>query len=330
MDTTDRAGHQRLSLEALGTWRDLGLGMFLHFGMSTFDGDEFSRGDRPSSTYAPDRLDVDQWVGVAADLGCRYAVLTTKHVSGHALWPSALTDYHVGTSACPTDVVEAFVAACARRGIQPGFYYCSWDNHHLLGSVTPTCGGDWRWKHTSRAYEDFQMAQLTELAKRYGAPVCWWIDIPSILSHGFRRDLYQRLAELTPSSLIMMNGGITDGVDQPRPENWPSDLIAVETRLPPAGAASGDHQGHDPWRTVLGQRYHLPGEVSDTILAGKWFWTPEARVRPDHDLLGLTLAGRSRGCNVLLNAPPDRHGRLPDDQVAALRRLRRNLDLVGG
>jgi alpha-L-fucosidase len=66
----------------------------------------------------------------------KYAVLTTKHVAGHCLWPTKLNDYHVGTSGNKTDVVEAFVNACEKRGVLPGFYYCSWDNHNRFGSRT--------------------------------------------------------------------------------------------------------------------------------------------------------------------------------------------------
>ena len=38
------SGDQRLSLEKLRAWEELGYGMFIHFGMSTFDGDELSKG----------------------------------------------------------------------------------------------------------------------------------------------------------------------------------------------------------------------------------------------------------------------------------------------
>src|SRR4051794_27434984 len=96
-------GAQRLSLDALHRWESLGFGMFIHFGMSTFDGDEFSRGDKPSRAYAPDRLDVEQWIQVARDSGISYAVLTAKHVAGHCLWPTRHNDYHVGTSGNTTD-----------------------------------------------------------------------------------------------------------------------------------------------------------------------------------------------------------------------------------
>src|SRR5438093_1302814 len=79
-------------------WESLGYGMFIHFGMSTFVGKELPGGQDPSSTYAPDKLDVDQWVQVARDAGMKYAVLTAKHVAGHCLWPSKFTDYDVETS----------------------------------------------------------------------------------------------------------------------------------------------------------------------------------------------------------------------------------------
>jgi len=133
-------GDQRLSLTALQAWEALRFGLFLHFGLSTFTGKELPPGDDPATLYAPDRLDVDQWVCVARDAGMKYAVLTAKHVAGHCLWPSRHTDYHVGNSGNRTDVVEAFVTACAKRGVMPGLYYCSWDNHHTFGSQTPSGG----------------------------------------------------------------------------------------------------------------------------------------------------------------------------------------------
>src|SRR5258708_8175638 len=81
-------GSQRLRIEKLNQWEALGYGMFIHFGMNTYDGEELSRGDKPASFYKPDKLDVNQWIGVARDAGMKYAILTTKHVPGFCLWPS--------------------------------------------------------------------------------------------------------------------------------------------------------------------------------------------------------------------------------------------------
>jgi alpha-L-fucosidase len=44
--------------------------------------------------------------------------------------PTVTNRHHIGTSWNKTDVVKAFVNVCERRGVLPGFYYCSWDNHN--------------------------------------------------------------------------------------------------------------------------------------------------------------------------------------------------------
>ncbi|MCX6970328.1 MAG: hypothetical protein NTV93_09270 [Verrucomicrobia bacterium] len=62
---TCKPGTQRLSIEQLQKWEALKFGMFIHYGMSTYTGSELPDGSHPSTLYAPDNLDVDQWVSVA-------------------------------------------------------------------------------------------------------------------------------------------------------------------------------------------------------------------------------------------------------------------------
>jgi alpha-L-fucosidase len=318
MDNAQQEGAQRLPLACLRAWESLQYGMFIHFGMSTYDGDELSRGNKPSTLYAPDRLDVDQWVSVARDAGMKYAVLTTKHVAGHCLWPSKHTDYHVGTSGNTTDVVEAFVKACERRGVMPGFYYCSWDNHHLFGSLTPSMTA-WDDAFTTRAYQDFQSAQIEELLTQYGKVGEVWIDIPMLLPRGYRHDLYDQIAGLQPDAVIMMNNGVSDGTKFSVETAWPSDLITLERFLP------NSHTGHVKWREIEGKSYYLPGEVCDPI--GKdWFFTDRDKPRSDAELLGMHLVSVSRGTNLLLDVGPDRHGLIPTAIVDALNRLQKNIE----
>ncbi len=326
-------GAQRLSLDALHRWEALGYGMFIHFGMSTYDGEEFSRGDKPSTLYNPTHLDVDQWVSVARDAGMKYAVLTTKHVAGHCLWPTRKNDYHVGTSSNKTDVVAAFVKACERRGVMPGFYYCSWDNHNRFGSLTPSdlgplrqAGGTYNSTlppaYVTREYEDFQLAQLEELLTGYGKIGEVWIDIPAVLTMDYRARLYHQIAKWQPQTVIMMNHGVGDGSVMNGGKVWPTDLLAIERFLPNSGTA------HVCWRTVLGKRHYIPGEVCDPI--GKdWFWAEGDRPRSDAELLGMYLVSRSRHTNLLLDVPPDRTGVIPQFHVDALRRLRANIDKLG-
>ncbi|UCG47284.1 MAG: alpha-L-fucosidase [Phycisphaerales bacterium] len=324
-----RRGSQRLSLEELGRWEQMRYGMFIHFGMSTFVGNELPDGKAPASTYAPDRLDVEQWISVARDAGMKYAVLTAKHVAGHCLWPSRHTDHTVANSTDKTNVVEKFVRACEKRRIKPGFYYCSWDNHNRFGSRTPSDGGDWNGMnsfprtrakdlppYTTSLYQSFQTAQITELLTDYGPVAELWIDIPGVLGRGYRKFLYRYVADLQPDVVIMMNSGISDGADYNVAYAWPSDLIAIERRVPP-------ETGHNKWRTIEGREYYMPGEVCDPI--GKsWFHLPGDAPRPDKELLRQFQVCRDRGVNLLLNVPPDRHGVIPDQYVEALMRLRKN------
>ena len=114
-------GSQRLSLAQLRSWESLRYGMFIHFGMSTFVHDEFADGKAPATAYAPDRLDVDQWVSVARDAGMKYILLTTKHVAGHCLWPSKHTDYTVAQSANGPTWSSSFAALARSEGCCRGF-----------------------------------------------------------------------------------------------------------------------------------------------------------------------------------------------------------------
>ena len=111
----------------LAEWEGLKYGMFIHFGMSTFTGDELDDGKSASTTYAPTQLDVRQWVRTAKQAGMKYMVLTAKHHSGHCLWDSADYDYDVATSGDKTDVVAEFMKACKEEGIKPGIYYAILD-----------------------------------------------------------------------------------------------------------------------------------------------------------------------------------------------------------
>ena len=319
-ETTNERGHQRLSLEKLKAWEALGYGMFLHFGMSTYDGDELSKGDKPSTFYAPDKLDVDQWTSIARDAGIQYAVLTTKHVSGHCLWPSRHTDYHVGTSGNKTDVVEAFVRACEKRGVMPGFYYCAWDNHHHFDSITPNSTG-WMYAYSTPESQEFQWKQLTELLTSYGKIGEIWLDIPWMNSREFRHKLYAHLAKLQPDALIVTNSGFGDGTKLQTNLVWPTDVVTMERWLP------NSKDKFRSWREVEGKQYYMPGEVCDPI-GDAWFYQDNDQPRSDAELLGMYMVSRGRNANLLLNVGPDKHGLIPDRYRDALMRLRRNIDRI--
>lgn len=337
-DDSRKRGHQRLSIRQLQTWEALQYGMFIHFGLNTFLEQELPKQRVSASVFAPDRLDVDQWVSVARDAGMKYAVLSVKHVTGHCLWPSKHTDYSVANSGNRTDIMGEFVNSCQKRGVLPGFYYCSWDNGHRFGSKThdrsegygvyvkpPVFTNlrngmvvhpdkpEYLAAYTTSLYQDFVTAQMTELLTEYGPIVEVWIDIPGVLGQGYRKFLYDHITTLQPNTVVVANHGMNDGSEFREAYAWPCDGISIEQNLPP-------ETGFQNWRTIKGRECYIAGECCATSSAN-WFHIPGEQPKPDKELAQLYHGCRARGVNLLLNIPPDKHGLIQDSYIQALARL---------
>jgi len=71
----------------------------------------------------------------------------------------------------------------------------------------------------------------------------------------------------------------------------------------------------------------VPGECDVSIRPG-WFWHPNEEPKSLDELLEIYFRSVGRNCVLLLNVPPDRHGRLAGADVARLRELRAALDAI--
>ena len=78
---------------------DLELGLFIHFGLSTYTGQISGDGRQPASKFNPTgEIDCDQWMEAAKLMGAKYAVLTARHEGGFCLWQTDTTEYSVKNS----------------------------------------------------------------------------------------------------------------------------------------------------------------------------------------------------------------------------------------
>ena len=128
------------------------------------------------------------------------------------------------------------------------------------------------------------------------------------------------IGQLQSDMVVMMNTGIGDGSKFPISYAWPSDLIAIERRMPPSDT------GHRKWCSIEGKEYYIPGEVCDPI--GKsWFYISGDDPRSDSELLEQFQFCRQRGTNFLLNVPPNKNGLICHDYVQALMKLRKNANI---
>lgn len=143
---------------------DRRFGMFLHFGINTFNNTEWSDGKLPIESYCPTAIDADSWVKTAYEAGMNYVIIITKHHDGFCLWDTNTTTYSINYSPNKTDVVKAVADACKKYGVKLGLYYSLWDRHEKCYK-------------NDEDYVQYMEKHLRELMDdRYGEVVELWFD----------------------------------------------------------------------------------------------------------------------------------------------------------
>ncbi len=262
--------------------------MFFHFGVRTFyEGHtDWDGAPMDAAAFAPDGLDCGQWIRTAAAGGARYAVMTAKHHDGFALWPSAYTDYSVKASPWrggKGDVVREFTDACRKYGLRAGLYY----SPAQFGSV----------KLDSRAYDDYFIAQITELLTQYGKIDYLWFDGCGCEGHTFDTARIVKTIRALQPEILLFN-------------LWDPDTRWVgneDGAAPPDAAYEADGR-------------FLPYECDCKLRPQNWFWSENDAhtLRSLRNLEGLYDLSVGRGGNLLLNVGPDRHGRIPAADAARI------------
>ncbi len=179
------------------------LGLFMHWGIHSVAGAQPSwdmianyryggKVSPPDKYYAlaeqfnPQHYDPDKWLKAAKAAGFTYAVLTTKHHDGYALWPSK---YGIGTQQYMhgRDLLKPYVDACRANGLKVGFYFSPRDWHYP-GLMVPNEYDADKWHDIPpitdsvanyRAYVQFLgfvLKQMEEILSRYGKIDLLWLD----------------------------------------------------------------------------------------------------------------------------------------------------------
>ena len=145
-------GFQRNAHPDAQWFPEAGLGLFLHFGIASVLGEgdlswSMMKVDghrnrqavhgiyavqanlspakywEQAKAFNVDRFDPVKILSAAKRAGCQYAVLTTRHHDGFALWPSRHGDFNLGHYQPNRDLVNEFVAGCRQVGLRIAFYY---------------------------------------------------------------------------------------------------------------------------------------------------------------------------------------------------------------
>jgi alpha-L-fucosidase len=304
---------------------------FLHFGVNTFTDKEWGYGDESPPVFHPTDFSADQIAQAAVQGGMRGLILTCKHHDGFCLWPSEFTEHSVRNSGWQGgrgDVVRDIAEACQAHGLKFGVYLSPWDRNHR--------------EYARAEYVQYYRNQLRELLTGYGPVFEVWFDGANG-GDGFyggareRREIdgrtyydwrntWQIVRELQPEACMFSDAG--------------PDVRWVGNESGVAG---------DPcWHTIGSGRFFpgeadlkllnsgqrdgtewLPAECDVSIRPG-WFYhaAQDDKVRSPDNLLDLYFRSVGRGASLLLNLPPDRRGRIHENDVQALASLRRRLDAI--
>ncbi len=297
-------------------WQREELAMFVHLTVNTFTGKEWGDGTESPSIFNPRKLDARQWARTAEAAGFRSMILTAKHHDGFCLWPTATTTHSVVSSPWKHgkgDVVREFVDACHAEGLGAGLYLSPWDrNAKSYG--------------TGEAYNNFYIAQLTELLTHYGEIVEVWFDGANGEGPNGRKQAYDwprihaTVRRLQPDAIMFSDAG---------PDvRWIGDEQgkAADTCWSTVDPASVPYPGYDrPWvGDLLGHgdphgSAWRPGE-SDVSIRPGWFWHADQndQVRTPDNLMALYFSSVGHNSKLLLNVPPNRDGLFESEDIAAL------------
>ena len=295
------APHDPVPSERQLAWHDMDAYAFIHFGINTFTDKEWGYGDESESLFNPIARTV-------SEAGMKGIVLTCKHHDGFALWPSRYTDHSVRNSPWMDgkgDLVREISDACRRYNLKFGIYLSPWDRN--------------RADYGTPAYIDYYRNQLRELLTGYGPIFEVWFDGANG-GDGYYGGARERRT-----------------IDNRTYYDWP-DVRWVGNESGFAGETcwatvnrEGMYPGHaDPKDLNEGVRDGadwLPAEVDVSIRPG-WFYhaAEDGKVKTVAQLLRIYFDSVGRGANLILNLPPDRRGRIHENDVEALRGWRKALD----
>jgi alpha-L-fucosidase len=220
------------------------LGIFIHWGIYAVDGTLESWGfyneelsyekymdqlDR----FSASRWDPDAWADLIERAGARYAVLTSKHHDGVALWDTQLSDLNVvKKTPAGRDLIRPFCDALRKRGLKVGLYFSHLDWSHPDYAPIPVGQRTARTNQTD-AYEawvdgpqnpawqrflQFQRGQLQELCQNYSPDLLWFDGdwVPEVDEYWCMDELRVLLHEWRPG--VVLNSRMRGHGDYKTPE----------------------------------------------------------------------------------------------------------------
>ncbi len=288
-------------------FKDAKLGIFIHWGIYSVKGiDEswsFHNEYLPYEEYmtqldgfTASNYDPKSWARLISESGAKYAVMTSKHHDGVALWDSEYGDLNVvKKTPAGRDLVGPFCNAIRKEGLKVGTYYSliDWsypDYPNFTVTQQRYTDDSLRWNSFVR----YNLGQIREISEIYKPDLFWFDgDWEFGAEQWHAREIREMLFKNNPE--IIINSRLAGYGDYTTPEQ------GLPVNKPEA----------EYWELCMTMNDSWGYEPND-----KNYKSPNQVIRIFADVIGL-------GGNLLLDIGPMPDGNIPPEQVNILKELGR-------
>jgi alpha-L-fucosidase len=129
------------NLAARKEFRDMGFGIFIHWGVYSVEGrgewvmniEKITAADyeKLPEKFNPTKFNAAEWVSLFKKAGAKYIVITSKHHDGFAMFDAKTGDWDiVDRTEFDRDPLKELADECEKQGMKLFFYHSHLDWHH--------------------------------------------------------------------------------------------------------------------------------------------------------------------------------------------------------
>lgn len=291
--------------ERMQWFKDAKLGIFIHWGIYGVNGiDEswsFYNGYISYNDYMKQlkgftaaNYKPEEWASLIKESGATYAVLTTKHHDGVALWDTKGGDLSVvKKTPAARDLIAPFCKALVKNGIKVGLYYSllDWSNPdypNFTSKEKRYSNDSIKWKR----FSDFNHLQIAELGNNFRPDLYWFDGDWEMSAEKWKaKEIREMILKQNPKAII-------------------------NSRLQGYGDYSTPEQGLPVTRPT--DRYW---ELCMTINDSWGYQQNDKEFKSSRQIIRIFAECISKGGNLLLDIGPKADGTIPAEQAAVLKDL---------
>lgn len=293
--------------ERMQWFHDSKLGIFIHWGIYAVNGiDEswsfyngyISYNDymKQLNGFTASNYKPEEWAKLIKESGAGYAVITTKHHDGVALWDTRAGDLSVvKKTPAARDLIAPFCSALVKNRIKVGLYFSllDWSNPDYPNYTK----NEQRYKTDSVKWDRFTVfnhGQIKELAKKF-KPDLYWFD-------GDWEQSAEKWRAAEIREMILQN----------------NPMAIINSRLQGYGDYATPEQGLPASRPQ--DKYW---ELCMTINDSWGYQQNDKEFKSTQQIIKIFAECLSKGGNLLLDIGPKADGTIPPEEVSVLKTLGR-------